>query len=146
MCGRYTETAAFEQLAQRFGITVEEADDEDIIARYNVAPSPIVVARSGDRALVMARWGFHPAWMTGKTVAPINAKAEAVGTNRMFEGALRHEDSMGNGSVIRLPPLGDRRPSGLWLYSRASDALSRKAMTLFVRRSEDESGSRTADR
>jgi putative SOS response-associated peptidase YedK len=93
MCGRYTETAAFEQLAQRFGITVEEADNEDIIARYNVAPSqpvPIVVARNGERALVMARWGFHPAWMTGTRVAPINAKAETVATSRMFEGALRH--------------------------------------------------------
>lgn len=93
MCGRYTETAAFEQLAQRFGITVEEADNEDIIARYNVAPSqrvPIVVARNGDRALVMARWGFHPVWMTDTSVAPINARAETVATSRMFEGALRH--------------------------------------------------------
>ena len=38
MCGRYTETAAFEELARRFGIEVEEADNEEMISRYNVAP------------------------------------------------------------------------------------------------------------
>ena len=33
MCGRYTETAAFEELARRFGIEVEEADNEELISR-----------------------------------------------------------------------------------------------------------------
>ena len=53
MCGRYTQTAAFDELALRFGITVEDAALEDLPPRYNVAPSqavPIVIARDGGEA------------------------------------------------------------------------------------------------
>ena len=92
MCGRYTQTAAFDELALRFGITVEDDDHEDLTPRYNTAPSlrvPVVVAGDGARRLVMARWGFHPAWMKASTLAPINAKAETVATSRMFQGALK---------------------------------------------------------
>ena len=66
MCGRFTQTAAFDELALRFGITVEDTDLEDLAPRYNVTPSqsvPIVVAHNGGRQLVMARWGFHHVWM-----------------------------------------------------------------------------------
>ena len=93
MCGRYTQTAAFDELALRFGITVEDTGLEDLGPRYNVAPSqpvPIVVGHNGGRRLVMAKWGFHPAWMKTSTLAPINAKAETVGTSRMFQGAVKH--------------------------------------------------------
>jgi len=72
MCGRYTQTAAFDGLALRFGITVEEVPDEDMTSRYNVAPSqlvPIIVAGHGGRRLVMARWGFHPGWMKARKLA-----------------------------------------------------------------------------
>jgi len=92
MCGRYTQTAAFDELALRFGITIEDTDLEDLPPRYNVAPSqpvPIVVGYNGDRRLVMARWGFHPAWMKSSKLAPINAKAETVATSRMFQAALK---------------------------------------------------------
>lgn len=92
MCGRYTQTAAFDELAQRFGITVEDDAPEGLPPRYNVAPServPVVVSENGGRRLVMARWGFHPGWMKASTLAPINAKAETVATSRMFEGAVR---------------------------------------------------------
>src|SRR5436853_111836 len=91
MCGRYTQTAAFDELALRFGITVEEVPDEDLTSRYNVAPSqpvPIVVADEGGRRLVMARWGFHPGWMKSSKLAPINAKAETVATSGMFQAAV----------------------------------------------------------
>jgi putative SOS response-associated peptidase YedK len=47
MCGRYTSTAAFDELALRFGITVESGTNEELTARYNVAPSqaiPIITA------------------------------------------------------------------------------------------------------
>ena len=93
MCGRYTQTAAFDELALRFGITVEDTDLEDLTPRYNVAPSqpvPIVVAHNGGRQLVMAKWGFHPVWMKTSKVAPINAKVETVATSRMFQAAVRH--------------------------------------------------------
>ena len=93
MCGRYTQTAAFDELALRFGITVEDTGLEDLGPRYNVAPSqpvPIVVAHNGGRRLVMAKWGFHPVWMKTSKLAPINAKAETVAESRMFQGAMKH--------------------------------------------------------
>ena len=92
MCGRYTETAAFEELARRFGIEVEEADNEDMISRYNVAPSqpvPIVIARDGQRRLLTARWGLRPFWTRNGGHAPINARAETVATSAMFTDALK---------------------------------------------------------
>jgi putative SOS response-associated peptidase YedK len=93
MCGRYTQTAAFDELALRFGITVEDTALEDLPPRYNVAPSqavPIVIARDSGRQIVMAKWGFHPAWMKSSKLAPINAKAETVAESRMFlEAAQR---------------------------------------------------------
>src|SRR6266567_2108477 len=92
MCGRYTQTAAFDELALRFGITVEETGLEDLPPRYNVAPSqsvPIVVAHNGGRRIVMAKWGFHPAWMKDGKLAPINAKAETVAESRLFQDAVQ---------------------------------------------------------
>lgn len=92
MCGRYTQTAAFDELALRFGITVEDTGLEDLGPRYNVAPSqtvPIVVAHNGGRQLIVAKWGFHPVWMKISKLAPINAKAETVATSRMFQGAIK---------------------------------------------------------
>jgi putative SOS response-associated peptidase YedK len=92
MCGRYTQTAAFDELALRFGITVEDDDHEDLTPRYNTAPSlrvPVVVAADGGRRLIMARWGFRPAWMKGSALAPINARAETVATSRMFQDSLK---------------------------------------------------------
>ena len=93
MCGRYTQTSAFDALALRFGITVEDTDLEDLTPRYNVAPSqlvPIVVSRNGERRLVTAKWGFHPFWAKTSKLAPINAKAETVATSGMFQDAVKH--------------------------------------------------------
>ena len=39
MCGRYTQTSALEELAQRFGIAVEDEELEELTPRYNTAPS-----------------------------------------------------------------------------------------------------------
>ena len=93
MCGRFTETAAFDLLAERFGITGEAEPAEELSARYNVSPSqevPIVVAANGGRRLVMAKWGFHPAWVHDGKLAPINARAETVATSRLFGAAVRN--------------------------------------------------------
>jgi putative SOS response-associated peptidase YedK len=62
----YVTTAAFDELALRFGITVESGSYEELIARYNVVPSqtvPIITANGKGRRLIMAKWGFHPAWV-----------------------------------------------------------------------------------
>jgi len=92
MCGRYTQTSALEELARRFGISVEDDDPEELTPRYNTAPSlevPIVVAADGRRHLRMARWGFRPAWVKGRPTAPINAKAETLATSRLFQESFR---------------------------------------------------------
>jgi putative SOS response-associated peptidase YedK len=92
MCGRFTQTAAFDVLAERFGITVEDSDLEDLAPRYNVSPSqtvPIITASDKGRSLVMAKWGFRPAWAKDSKLAPINARAETVATSRLFAAAVR---------------------------------------------------------
>jgi len=46
MCDRFTQTAAFNVLAERFGITVEDSINEEVTARYNVSPTqsiPIMI-------------------------------------------------------------------------------------------------------
>jgi putative SOS response-associated peptidase YedK len=91
MCGRYTETAALEELAERFGITLTQAEVEELRPSYNVAPSqpvPIVVSIDGGRALRLARWGFKPPWMRESKLAPINARAETLLTSPMFLEAV----------------------------------------------------------
>jgi putative SOS response-associated peptidase YedK len=92
MCGRYTSTAAFDELALRFGITVEAGSNEELTARYNVAPSqdvPIITASEKGRRLVMAKWGYRPAWVNDSKLAPINARAETIAMSRLFGAAVR---------------------------------------------------------
>ncbi len=92
MCGRYTSTAAFDELALRFGITVESGSNEELTARFNVAPSqdvPIITAGAKGRRLVIAKWGFRPSWGKNSKLAPINARAESVATTMLFSAAVR---------------------------------------------------------
>jgi len=92
VCGRYRLTVTPEELAERFGVTLDEVSVEGIAVRYNIAPSqlvPIVAAPEGQRRLLIAHWGFRPSWSTRPTLAPINARAETVATSRMFRQALR---------------------------------------------------------
>ena len=91
MCGRYTSTAAFDELALRFGITVESGTNEELTARYDVAPTqaiPIITASDKGRRLRMAKWGFRPAWVHDNKLAPINARVEAVAMSRLFGAAV----------------------------------------------------------
>ena len=65
MCDRFTQAAAFNVLAERFGITVEDSTNEEVTARYNVSPTqsiPIMIASIEGRRPMMAKWGFQPAW------------------------------------------------------------------------------------
>lgn len=92
MCGRYSLAVTAKELAERFGFTLDDADAEDLEARYNIAPSqpvPIVVADGDQRHLLMARWGFRPGWVTRAALAPINARAETIAKSRMFQQALK---------------------------------------------------------
>jgi hypothetical protein len=56
MCGRYTQTAAFDELAQGFGTILENAGPEDLTARSKQFPSqnvPIIVVSKGVQQLVL---------------------------------------------------------------------------------------------
>lgn len=65
-------------------------------ASYNVAPSQTsLIVRTRDEATrtlqaMPAKWGFVPSWAPEAfKLAPINAKAETVATNRMFAPAFK---------------------------------------------------------
>src|SRR6266849_4431460 len=88
MCGRFTQTDAFDVLAERFGITVESGTNEELTARYNVAPTQailIITASAKGRHLVMAKWGFRPAWVNGQQARP----DQCEGGNRSPEPLVR---------------------------------------------------------
>jgi len=92
VCGRYNSTAAFDELALRFGITVESGSNEELTARFNVAPSqdvPIITAGAKGRRLAIAKWGFRPSWGKNSKLAPINPRAETVATTMLFSAAVR---------------------------------------------------------
>jgi putative SOS response-associated peptidase YedK len=76
-----------------FGI---EGEQEDIIARYNVAPSQgILVARiapGGGRELARLRWGLVPSWSKGpdSRFSMINARAETVIRKPAYRAPFRY--------------------------------------------------------
>jgi putative SOS response-associated peptidase YedK len=67
------QTAAFDVLADRFGIEVVDADTKELLALHKAAPSqllPIVIAPDGRRRLLPARWGFRPPWRRQSSLVP----------------------------------------------------------------------------
>jgi integrase len=112
MCGRFTATAAFDVLAERFGITIDEGTTEELTARYNVSPSqavPIIVNRSrarpplvaSGRRLVMAKWGFRPVaiartygWRVKSEVFPLQRRHLDLkaGILRLDPGTTKNSD------------------------------------------------------
>ena len=92
MCGRFTQTASPEVLAQQFNIT----DPPLFTPRYNIAPSqPIAAIRidpdTTTRRLVMLRWGLIPSWAKDPKIGNqcINAKAETVAEKPSFRSAFK---------------------------------------------------------
>jgi len=92
MCGRFSQTATPEVIAQQFGI-----DDTSLFkARYNIAPSQNIAAiriapDTTTRNLVMLRWGLIPSWAKDPKIGNqcINAKAETVAAKPSFRSAFK---------------------------------------------------------
>lgn len=94
MCGRYVRKSTRREIAAWFG-----AEDDEVMAwgdSYNVAPQtfqPVVRLNreSGQREIVLMRWGLIPFWAKDAKVAysTINARAETVATAPAFREALR---------------------------------------------------------
>ncbi len=94
MCGRFTQTASPEVIAQQFALT----DPPLFTPRYNIAPSqPIAAIRidpnTTTRTLVMLRWGLIPSWAKDAKIGNqcINAKAETVAEKPSFRSAFKKQ-------------------------------------------------------
>ncbi len=94
-CGRYTLYCGSADLADLTG--VELSEHQLAVYRssrgYNVTPSqtaPIMLFQHGHRAIVPARWGFHPAWAGEDAPIPINAHAETIFADPVFRSAITH--------------------------------------------------------
>lgn len=92
MCSRYSLTSPPEAVRAYFRATGETA----FPPRYNIAPTqPALIVRanaSGNRELVLVRWGLIPAWVKdprGYTTL-INARCETAAGKPSFRGPLRH--------------------------------------------------------
>lgn len=92
MCGRFTQTATPEVIAEQFAV----ADTPLFKPRYNIAPSQAVAAirinpNTTARTLVMLRWGLIPSWAKDPKIGYqcINAKAETVAEKPSFRSAFK---------------------------------------------------------
>ena len=92
MCGRFTQTATPDALAQQFDVHSFPL----LKLRYNIAPSQPVAAIRIDpetttRRLVLLRWGLIPSWAKDPKIGfqCINAKAETVAEKPSFRAAFR---------------------------------------------------------
>lgn len=92
MCGRFTQTATSEVMAQEFDVAVPSL----FTPRYNIAPSqPVVAVRieaeTTTRQLVLLRWGLIPSWAKDPKIGHqcINAKSETVAAKPAFRSAFK---------------------------------------------------------
>ncbi len=92
MCGRFAASTPPARLAQLFdAVGTEEA--EALGPSWNVAPSQparlVCLADGGGRILVVAKWGFVPAWAKdpSRGPRPINARSEMLARSKMFRAA-----------------------------------------------------------
>jgi putative SOS response-associated peptidase YedK len=98
MCGRYVRKSTRREIAAWFGtdIGIEDENDLDWGASYNVAPQtfqPVVRLNrdTGQREIVLMRWGLIPCWSKDAKIgySTINAKAETVATAPAFREAFK---------------------------------------------------------
>jgi len=91
MCGRYSLYTDPEALAEHFELDAVPR----WTARYNIAPSPDILAigltREGQRRASHLRWGLVPAWAHDASIGHkmINARAETVADKPAFRRAFR---------------------------------------------------------
>ena len=92
MCGRFSQTASPEIVAEQFAVS----EPPLFKPRYNIAPSQSVAAiriepDTTTRKLVMLRWGLIPSWAKDPTIGSqcINAKAETVAEKPSFRSAFK---------------------------------------------------------
>jgi putative SOS response-associated peptidase YedK len=92
MCARYSLTVSSAVVAAAFQV----AAADDLVARYNVAPTQevpgVVEARDGRRVLWSFRWGLVPFWAKEPSIGTrlINARAEGIAEKAAFRDSFTH--------------------------------------------------------
>ncbi len=128
MCGRYTLTAAPEQLMARFNLT-----GADFVARprYNIAPTQLVavVYDASPRVLSAARWGLIPSWAKDPSIGArmINARAETLAEKPAFRNLLKRRRCLVLADSFyewRKNPDGSKTPMRVMLASEEPFALA----------------------
>ncbi|WP_153126848.1 SOS response-associated peptidase [Peribacillus tepidiphilus] len=93
MCGRFTLTASFQQIIDRF--EVEQFIQEELYSpSYNIAPSQSVIAVINDgtfNRMGYLRWGLIPPWAKDLSIGHkmINARAETLHEKPSFRNAFQ---------------------------------------------------------
>jgi putative SOS response-associated peptidase YedK len=91
MCGRYTNTADFDELNKRFN--APNLLSTAFTRSFNIAPEEEVLAivrRDGERQARMLRWGLVPSWSRSLESATkmINARVETVASKPSFRDLI----------------------------------------------------------
>jgi putative SOS response-associated peptidase YedK len=155
MCGRFSQTASPEVIAQQFGL-----DDPPLFKpRYNIAPSQPIAAILIDsdittRKLVMLRWGLIPSWAKDPKIGNqcINAKAETVAEKPSFRSAFKKRRCLilatgfyewqvqGRTKQPMWIGLQSRRPfafAGLWEHWKPAEGESLETCTIITTEPND---------
>jgi len=86
MCGRFTDRLDAAQLVEAFGL---EGTDEELPARFNIAPRALVpvIASAQPRRLTALRWGLVPSWAKDARMGDrlVNARIEDLGRRPAFQ-------------------------------------------------------------
>jgi len=155
MCGRFTLTDPDADLAEQFNLP----EVPDVQPRYNIAPTQPVAAvrlntRSGQRELVMLRWGLIPSWAQDPEIGSrmINARAETAAEKPAFRAAFRRrrclvvadgfyewQKQAGPKQPIYIH-LRDRKPfgfAGLWEFWKDPEGKAIESCTLLTTEPND---------
>jgi putative SOS response-associated peptidase YedK len=93
MCGRFTLTATFEEIIDRFDIAAF-LEEENYAPSFNIAPSQAVLAVINDgksNRMGFLKWGLVPPWAKDAAIGHkmINARAETISEKPSFRTAFK---------------------------------------------------------
>jgi len=134
MCGRFTLTATFKEIIDRFDIAAF-LEEENYAPSYNIAPSQAVLAVINDgksNRMGFLKWGLVPPWAKDSAIGHkmINARAETLSEKPSFRTAFkkkrclviadsfyewkRHEDKSKTPMRIKLKSADLFAMAGIW--------------------------------
>jgi putative SOS response-associated peptidase YedK len=91
MCGRIDLGAPADQMAMRFGATLD--NDYALAPRYNVAPTSMVpvvkILAGGGRLLTAQRWGLEP--FSERQNVLFNARDDKLASLRRYKTGIQHK-------------------------------------------------------